>query len=86
MEVHENAVRIDGKTLSPPGDWKAVRWSPAGSFGRLGAPDAVPAGCCVLLADNGVLGRDSRYWGAVPRGDILGQVIHVEKGDWNPLR
>jgi signal peptidase I len=36
----------------------------------------VPEGCYFVLGDNTIHSLDSRYWGAVPRGNITGRICY----------
>jgi len=36
----------------------------------------VPRGCYFVLGDNSTNSLDSRYWGSVPRGNIIGRVAY----------
>ena len=58
---------------------------PFGSFsyenhGDLANPAAtvtVPPGMCFVLGDNSASSRDSRFWGFVPKDDVLGKALVV---------
>ena len=62
-------VYIDGKPLREPYVAASDRDSRTQSFGR------VPAHSYFVMGDNRANSCDSRAWGAVPRGSILGRAI-----------
>ena len=48
--------------------------------GQLGSPDdkmVVPADSYFVLGDNSATSKDSRYWGFVPKNNLLGEAIIV---------
>ncbi|MBU1906363.1 MAG: signal peptidase I [Candidatus Omnitrophica bacterium] len=54
-----------------------------GGFGREGNKVTVPDDSYFVLGDNSASSKDSRYWGFVPRGDILGKALVIY---WPPKR
>jgi len=54
-----------------------------GGFGREGNKITVPDDSYFVLGDNSASSKDSRYWGFVPRGDILGKALVIY---WPPKR
>ena len=63
--------RLDGR-LEPtlPGPQQSVPWS-------LAQPYVVPAGQYFAMGDNRTDSDDSRYWGTVSRGQIIGKAFFV---------
>jgi len=79
VDVHEGAVFINGKKLDetytlgrsePP-----LHSSLIGDF--KGLPFTVPPSCYFVMGDNRENSLDSRYWGCVPRNDILGTPVMI---------
>jgi signal peptidase I len=91
VDVHDGAVWINGKKLQenytigtsePPPKSQLM-----GPF--TGLPFTVPDNCYFVMGDNRENSLDSRYWGCVPRNDILGTPVLIymsldaPKDAWN---
>jgi signal peptidase I len=70
-------VEVDGRPLPQP--W-LPRPDPLGPSIR---PQVVPARSYFVLGDNRAASCDSRYWGVVPAGDVVGKVVAIT---WPPSR
>ena len=91
VDIHDGAVWINGKkleenytlgrTVPPRPDQLMV------SYG--GLPYKIPENCYFAMGDNRENSLDSRYWGCVPRNDILGTPVIIymsleaPKDAWN---
>ncbi|HMD43302.1 MAG TPA: signal peptidase I [Candidatus Acidoferrum sp.] len=79
VDVHDGAVWIDGKKLEENytiGRTEApTRSQLIGDFA--GLPYKVPENCYFVMGDNRENSLDSRYWGCVPRNDILGTPVLI---------
>lgn len=66
--------KVSGVTepTTPPDP--AVMTTPGAPW-ALTRPYRVPAGCYFVMGDNRTDSDDSRYWGTVPRDDIIGQAF-----------
>src|ERR1700739_529995 len=84
LEIREGVVSINGKQLSEP--YRADPPNPTDNYG----PVTVPAGEYFMMGDNRDDSYDSRYWGFVPRDNIIGTPIVVymsidaPEDPWNP--
>ncbi len=67
VSMRNGQVLIDGVELREPYLPAAYRGAESGSWGR------VPAGSYFVLGDNRTMSCDSRRWGTVPRGKIIGR-------------
>ncbi|MGB8495718.1 MAG: signal peptidase I [Candidatus Acidiferrum sp.] len=79
VDVHDGAVWINGRKLvenytlgpseRPRPDQLRVAYG--------GLPYKVPENCYFVMGDNRENSEDSRYWGCVPRNDILGTPVII---------
>lgn len=70
VKARNGIIYIDGTPFAEPYLAKDVHTA---DFG----PVTVPAGCFFVLGDNRNLSEDSRVWGAVPRGNIIGKAVAI---------
>jgi signal peptidase I len=67
-------IYIDGRKLAEPYIPAARRDSQSFRGGR------IPADRFLLLGDNRASSCDSRFWGLVPRGNLVGRVTEIKRG------
>ena len=77
VEIKEGFIYINGKPLSGPAPIMGVYYYNRGDYGKEGEPVTVPKDSYFVLGDNSASSRDSRYWGFVPKDNILGKVIFI---------
>jgi len=79
VDVHDGAVWIDGRKLAENytiGRTEApTRLQLTVPYG--GLPYTVPENCYFVMGDNRENSLDSRFWGCVPRNDILGTPVII---------
>jgi signal peptidase I len=74
-------IYVDGKRLESP-EFAADRaYYPNGKYGR--GEIRVPEDHYYMLGDNSINSRDSRYWGFVPRENVIGKAVAIY---WPPGR
>jgi signal peptidase I len=66
VEVREGAVWVNGKRLVEPYVKEPM------SLGSYFGPEKIPPACYFAMGDNRNDSNDSRYWGCVPRANIIG--------------
>lgn len=91
VDVHDGAVWINGKKLEE--NYTMGRTEPPSKSSLIGnfpgLPYTVPENCYFVMGDNRENSLDSRYWGCVPRNDILGTPVIIymsldaPKDAWN---
>ncbi len=85
VDVREGAVWINGKRLEEPyvrgKSYPASPGSYEGEFARKAGekvfPYKVPQHCYFAMGDNRQNSLDSRYWGCVPRQNIIGTPVMI---------
>lgn len=76
VAIRDGKIFIDGtEALMPP--IGSVYYYNAGDFGKEGSAVTVPPGSYFALGDNSANSRDSRYWGFVPRKNLIGKAVFI---------
>jgi len=82
IEIKGGSIYVNDKPAPEP-IFNQVYYYNRGEFGAEGQKIVVPADSYFVLGDNSVSSKDSRYWGFVPKDDLLGQAMIVY---WPPQR
>ncbi len=83
VDIHDNSVWINGKRLEEPYTIGPSRPAPPSSYyGEFADkenvfPYKVPPNCYFAMGDNRQNSADSRYWGCVPRKNIIGTPVII---------
>jgi len=77
VEIKDGKIYIDEKMIEEPSSIKAVYYYNAGDYGQDGIKMKVPEGSYFGLGDNSASSRDSRYWGFIPKDNMIGKVIFL---------
>jgi signal peptidase I len=79
----EGHIYVEGKRLAEPESVASRLYYPAptGKYGR--GRIHVPEGHYFMLGDNALSSKDSRYWGFVPKENIIGKAVAIY---WPPGR
>jgi len=82
VEIRNGTIYINGEPLLEPIFSQRYYYN-RGNLGREGEKILVPKDSYFVLGDNSASSQDSRYWGFVPKGNILGKAILIY---WPPQR
>jgi len=75
VEIKDGNIFINGKKIDGPDSVKSNYYYNRGEYGKEGASITVPQGFYFALGDNSSNSRDSRYWGFVPKKNLIGKAI-----------
>ncbi|MDD5692375.1 MAG: signal peptidase I [Candidatus Omnitrophica bacterium] len=82
IEIKGGSIYIDGKPAQEP-IFNRIYYYNVGEFGVEGQKIVVPKDSYFVLGDNSASSRDSRYWGFVPKDNLLGEALLIY---WPPQR
>jgi signal peptidase I len=81
IDIHDGAVWINGKKLAEKYTIGPTEPAPTGAappgYTDIKFPYKVPEGCFFVMGDNRGNSYDSRFWGCVPRNDIIGTPVLI---------
>lgn len=76
VEIKNGSIYINNKPLTDPIFSQRYYYN-RGDFGSEDIKITVPKDCLFVLGDNSASSQDSRYWGFVPRKNVVGQAILI---------
>ena len=76
VEIKKGGIHIDKRVINEP-PLGLIRYYNRGDYGGEGAPVKVPKDSYYVLGDNSASSRDSRYWGFVPKKNLIGKVVFI---------
>lgn len=75
VEIRDGAIYINGQRQVPPPELKEIFYYNQEPFAGVGQKITVPQDAYFVLGDNSLSSRDSRYWGFVPKKNMLGRAF-----------
>jgi signal peptidase I len=76
VEIKGGSIYINDQPAGEP-IFNQIYYYNRGQFGLAGEKLVVPADSYFVLGDNSASSKDSRYWGFVPKDNLLGQAMIV---------
>lgn len=83
IEIADGKIKIDGEIVEEPSFIHNNFYYNRSVFGKEGEAFEVPQNSYYVLGDNSASSRDSRYWGIVPKDNIIGRAFFIF---WPPKR
>lgn len=76
IEIKGGSIYVNDKPAAEP-IFNQIYYYNRGQFGALGQKIVVPADSYFVLGDNSATSKDSRYWGFVPKNNLLGEAMII---------
>ncbi len=76
IEIKEGSIYINGKPVTEQ-IFNQIYYYNRGDFGAEGQKITVPMDSYFVLGDNSASSKDSRYWGFVPKANLLGKALII---------
>ncbi len=84
VEIKEGRIYVNGKAVDDnPNPIGKIYYYNRGEYGREEVKIRVPEGYLFVLGDNSANSHDSRYWGFVPKKNLIGKTFLIF---WPPNR
>ncbi|MBI4227853.1 MAG: signal peptidase I [Candidatus Omnitrophica bacterium] len=77
VEIKESRLWVNGRPITEPAVFRERSYYNRGDYGKPGLAVRVPAGHYFVLGDNSASSRDSRYWGFLPMGHMVGKAMVI---------
>lgn len=77
VEIKDGEIFINDKLVMEPSVIRDIYYYNRGDYGMTGQKINVPPDSYYVLGDNSASSRDSRYWGFVPKKNLLGKAFFI---------
>ncbi len=75
VEIRDGRIYVDGKMLDDPASFGKFYYYNHDPYGGPGDKIRVPEDSYYMLGDNSANSTDSRFWGFVPKQNMLGKAV-----------
>ncbi len=75
--IKDSDIYINGQRVEDPFEIRKIRYYNRPPYGSQGKEITVPENSYYVLGDNSGSSRDSRYWGFVPRKNVVGKAFFL---------
>ncbi len=75
IEIRDGSVYVNDRKLTDPETFAKFYYFNQGPYGVPGEKVTVPADHYYVLGDNSAYSRDSRWWGFVPKKNVIGKAL-----------
>jgi len=77
IEIKDGKILVNGEAINKPKPLVSLTYLNNGDYGKAGQTIQIPNSNYFVLGDNSATSLDSRYWGFVPRRNILGKIVFI---------
>ncbi len=77
VEIKHGNIYINSKVITEPASVRGISYYNISEYGKEGTPVKVPESAYYVLGDNSANSRDSRYWGFVPKDNVIGKATFI---------
>ena len=77
VEIKEGFIYVNSEPVDKALAIRSVYYYNRGDYGKEGEKINVPADAYYVLGDNSASSRDSRYWGFVPKKNLIGKAVLI---------
>ena len=77
VELRQGKLFVNGQLVDAPEIFRALAYTNHGPYGQSAQAVTVPPQMFYVLGDNTEASKDSRYWGFVPRKDLIGKALVI---------
>ncbi|MFA5142772.1 MAG: signal peptidase I [Candidatus Omnitrophota bacterium] len=77
VQIQDGRILVNGNVVEEPSSIRSVYYYNSGDYAKEGQVIEVPKDSYFVLGDNSASSRDSRFWGFVPKKNLLGKVIFI---------